>query len=233
MLNIPFIQRLQHITTAVLLCIGASAVIAASPNDSPHSPHLLYGEDASYIVTRGGAPAGTHRLAFRSDGDRLEVVAQTRATMLLLGLFDVPFIYDSRAVWENNALVTLSASFAKGGEPISSKVYQEDGEYRTGKGESAKAPLFPTNHWNAAVLNQTVIFNTLNGNLGTVSITKDGEESLNIGGEKTPTTRYRVAGDLDILLWYDDNGKWLQLRFSVLGSDYTFTYQPDNEPSAS
>lgn len=192
------------------------------------APALPYTKDVTFIVHNGDTTAGIHRLTFHNTGKQLEVITQTRATLNLLGLFKVPFIYDSRALWEGNTLITLSSSFSRGGKPRIFRVYKDGALYRTNQEETA-AMLMPTNHWNIAVLQQTVLFNTLNGNLNSVRIVPEGEEMLTINGQQTKALRYRIEGDLDIVLWYDTNDKWLQLQFAVLGSDYIFTYSPNAE----
>lgn len=204
---------------ALLLFSAAHAEVLA--------PHELYASNNNYIVTRGETPVGIHRLTFGGDDKQLEVVTQTRATLRLLGLFDVPFIYDSRALWQSNSLLTLSSSFARGGAPRLSRAHKDGNIYRTNNQEIAPPPLFPTNHWNINAMHQTLLFNTLSGDLIHVTIVPDKKETLTIGEQRIMTQRYQVSGDLDIVLWYDKNGKWLQLQFSVLGSDYKLTYQPD------
>lgn len=211
------------------LC-AATAIANTTPSaqPAPPAPHTLYGESATYLVTRGGAPAGTHRLFFSGGGEGapLTVTAETRATLSILGIFDVPFIYDSRAVWQSGALLTLSAAFS--GEDAKNFWVRRNGDrYETQSGESTDAALLPTNHWNSEVLQRRTLYNTLNGNIIQVDIERRGADTLLIGGRQTAATRYDMSGDLDISLWYDDSGKWLRLQFKVLGNDYQFTYQPD------
>ena len=188
--------------------------------------HPLYGDKASYTVFRGDIPVGTHELLFSSENDTLAVKASTRATMRFFGLFDIPFVYDSSALWQENTLLSLSSSFYRGGAQQAYEVNKADKVYSNQNNASQPAPIFPTNHWNIAALQQTVWFNTLNGKFINVIIQPAGEEVLQIGDSSITTTRYDVSGDLVISLWYDKSGKWLQLQFSVLGSDYIFTYTP-------
>lgn len=191
-------------------------------------PRVLYGERAEFVVLRGDKPVGTHRLFFNGTAARVTVVAQTRATLSVLGLFEVPFIYDSLAVWASGTLLTLSASFGQGEEAESFWVGREGEGYRTSAGAWATAPLLPTNHWNVAAVRQTVLFNTLTGKLARVTVTPAAAEDEE-GEEGGGGGRYEVRGDLDISLAYDAQGRWVRLGFSVLGGEYVFAAVPEAE----
>lgn len=208
---------------AATLCI--SAIHAAAAADLADLLPL-YGDQVEYHVTRNGEPAGSHRLNFSGTPAQLTVIAQTRATMSIWGLFEVPFIYDSQAVWKNGTLVSLSSFFRQTGEGQHFWLRKDNGGYLSSQGEHPAAALFPTNHWNAAVLRQDTLFNTLNGNFARVTIRPLAEETLILGKQTVTARRYEVTGDLNISLWYDEDGKWLQLQFAVLGGQYRFTYQP-------
>ena len=188
----------------------------------------LYGERADYRVVRGDQPAGRHHLTFSGDGRRLTVVAQTRATLKILGVFDAPFIYDSRAVWSDGVLLTISSAYGKGEDSEHYSAGRVAEAYRVNDRLVSLAALFPTNHWNPAVLGEERLFNTLTGKLNTVSIDAAGREMIEIDGRRVEANRYEVRGDLQISLWYDDDGKWLQLRFGVLGTSYHFVYSGED-----
>ena len=219
MINIVVLPFAVVVWLLVLLPSAAGAETAALEG--------LYGDSATYVVSRGGEPVGIHRLHFAGSAARLTVMAQTRATMSFFGIFDLPFIYDSQAVWQGGMLLTLSSSFRQGDNGENHWVRFDGSNYQTQKGARASPPLFPTNHWNSAVVRQRVLYNTLNGELVNVRISPMGEEILHIDGKPRAAKRYDVSGDLSISLWYDERGGWLRLQFHVLGGDYQFTYQHD------
>ena len=78
-----------------------------------------------------------------------------------------------------------------------------------------KSPLFPTNHWNAGVLGQTRVLNTLTGKINNVSILSKGIETVSTENGPIKATRYVYSGDLDNEVWYDDLGRWVKMRFKA------------------
>ncbi|MEL0144514.1 MAG: DUF6134 family protein, partial [Alphaproteobacteria bacterium] len=49
-----------------------------------------------------------------------------------------------------------------------------------------------------------------------------GREDISAPGGLVPTKRYKMTGDLEIDLWYDDNGILAGLAFRARGSDVTY-----------
>lgn len=224
---LPLVALASALSGALAGALTSPVAMAAA-----QTPQKVYGDTATYIVKRDNTPAGTHRLTFTDEGDRLIVTSATRATMRFFKLFDIPFIYDSRAVWHGDVVLTLSASFGKGEQNKQFELAKNGNSYQLQNGSTYPAPLFPTNHWHADAIRQPVLFNTLNGKIAKVAIRAAGTEMLDIGGQAVSAQRYEVSGDLVVSLWYGMDGKWLQLAFSKFGSDYLFTYQPDNITAA-
>jgi hypothetical protein len=77
------------------------------------------------------------------------------------------------------------------------------------------APIFPTNHWNVDVVNHTLVLNTLTGLLNTVSITAQGSETIPTENGPINATRYSYSGDLKNEVWYDNEGRWVKMRFEA------------------
>ena len=97
-----------------------------------------------------------------------------------------------------------------------------------GKTQRSRAmPVYPTNHWNTAVLGQAAVLNTLTGEINSVTIHDEGEETLELAGSSLPATRYRYDGQLQLESWYDRTGRWLAMRF-VVDDGSTIRYQCSN-----
>jgi hypothetical protein len=78
-------------------------------------------------------------------------------------------------------------------------------------------PVYPTNHWNAGVLNQKQVLNTLTGELNQVEIIKKGHEVINATNGQIRAMRYAYTGDLQTEIWYDEKNRWVGMQF--IGSD--------------
>ena len=111
------------------------------------------------------------------------------------------------SVNDNGEIFSLSAM------RVSNKMFisREDSNYQS------DVPLFPTNHWNVSVLNQTVVLNTLTGDLNRVTIRDKGEETIPSENGPIIARHYAYTGDLETQIWYDDSGRWVGMEF--LGSD--------------
>ena len=81
------------------------------------------------------------------------------------------------------------------------------------KAEALKAPIFPTTHWNAAILGQRRILNTLTGRENAVEISRVGVETVTTENGEIRATRYAYTGDLTNEVWYDSAGRWVKMRF--------------------
>ena len=87
-------------------------------------------------------------------------------------------------------------------------------------------PLFPTNHWNANVVNERVVLNTLTGELNRVEIISRGVETLKSRHGEIKGQRYSYTGDLDTEVWYDQKGRWVGMEFKGKdGSIITYVCQ--------
>lgn len=211
-------------TTALFVFVVALVHSSATGNEQT-SPHQLYGEENIFEVLRDGENAGEHRLHFSGDESRLTVMAKTRATVSLYGVLDLPFEYDSHAVWENGELLEISASYLRGFARGTVFATREKDGYRVGD-TIVNAPLFPTNHWHSEVLSQTKVLNTLNGKTARIEITPDESQTqILAGGAMQTALRHRYDGELQLESWYDEQGRWLKMRFFVLGGQYEFICQ--------
>ena len=89
-----------------------------------------------------------------------------------------------------------------------------------------ESALYPTNHWNAGVLSQKHVLNTLTGDVASVEIRSEGRDKVEAEGKMIEATRYRYSGDIDTTVWYDDDGRWVKMRFVAKGGstiDYNCT----------
>ena len=75
------------------------------------------------------------------------------------------------------------------------------------------APILPTDHWNAAVLGNTRVLNTLTGIVNDVRINKLGRTEVATEVGQVSATHYAYTGDLQTEVWYDDAGSWVKMRF--------------------
>jgi hypothetical protein len=206
-------RRSFHVLFAVLLpacCLAAGE----RPADVPVSGLEL----RQFDIYREGRHIGTHTISHSHRGDLLVVEARTRISVRLLGFEFYRFEYDARESWDEHGLLQLVASVDDDGQKASLDGQRQGDRFVWSDGETTRShamPVYPTNHWNIGVLGQEAVLNTLTGEINSVTIHDEGEESLVLTDSSLPATRYRYDGQLQLESWYDRAGRWLAMRFTV------------------
>jgi len=184
---------------------------------APNDPLVLYGEELRFSVVRNGEAVGSHIVKFNRDGDEVVVHTDFEIAVDFLFLTAYRYRYDSRARWRGDQLLDLEAVTDDDGDvSVVMARRQQDFVEILGPGGpiSAPSPLFPTNHWHAAVIDQTQVLNTITGRVNRVTIVELGEATVETESGGIPATHYRYAGDLNTEVWYDPKGRWVKLRFA-------------------
>ncbi len=218
-------MKLPVIFKLWLLGLILSACLAMPLNSSEAHEHCapsfnplsLYNGPLVFDVLRNDSKVGQHRVSFeqKSDGDLL-VNVDFKLNVTFLGLIVYRYSYESTAQWCGDRLVSLLAQQDDDGDKTEVQARTENGITTIkgpGKNSNVEASLFPTNHWNAGVLSQSRVINTLNGDVSQVSIRTMGRDFVEAEGLSIPATGYRYTGDIDTSVWYDDDGRWVKMRF--------------------
>lgn len=200
---------------ALLAAAGGRPAAAGLPPATP-DPFSLYGETIEFDVLRNGEPVGRHLVRFARDGGDLVVSSRFRLEVKALFVTVYRYEYESEGRWRDGQLQALRARIDDDGARSSVEA-RRHGAQMTVRGEdgvvAADSPLFPTNHWNAAVLPQRRVLNTLTGRVNEVQIKPAGRERVETEWGPVSATRYVYHGELATEVWYDDAGRWVGMRF--------------------
>lgn len=196
-----------------VLDVGATGVV---PTPAVADPVALYGGSIEFDVFREGTKVGFHRTRFDADGAELSVTSTFELRIDVLFFTAYRYAYRSQARWRQGRLLTLTAEVSDDGK-TSSLAVRRDGRHlivRNGQAvDRVAAPMFPTNHWNAAVLAETKVLNTLTGRVNRVRIEPRGDEAVATERGDVKATRYAYTGELATEVWYDNAGRWVKMRF--------------------
>ena len=189
----------------------AHAVTAESINLAMAAPRI-----DEYDIFRNDQRVGTHTVKRMRSDDELVVVIRTRIRITLIGFELYRFHYEARVDWDESGLLSLSVQVDDDGKQAVMEGKRQDNKFQWKYGQSQASysmPVYPTNHWNAAVLEHDAVLNTLTGKINKVDITRDssGSSAQEIG--LSSATRYRYEGQLQLTSWYSDEGDWLAMRF--------------------
>ncbi|MEP0069281.1 DUF6134 family protein [Pyruvatibacter sp.] len=201
---------------AVFLGLSATASHAASADQV----RSLYGDRIEFGIYRDGSPVGKHEVRFEEQDGGLRV--QTEFDLAVSALFITLFRldYQSDAVWRDGQLVALEARTDQNGTVANVRAQADEGVLKiTGPNGLYEADLglFPTNHWNAGVVGSQQVLNTITGRVADVRLVPVGVEKVDTAHGVIDATRYRYEGAIQNEVWYDSNGRWVQMRF--LGQD--------------
>ncbi len=200
-----------------LLALAGDGAKSQEAWPATNDPLVLYGDELRFSVFRNGEAMGSHIVKFNRDGDDLVVHTDFEIAVDFLFLTAYRYRYDSRARWRGDHLLDLQAVTDDDGEvSVVTARRQQDYVEILGPGGSisAPSPLFPTNHWHAAVVDQTQVLNTITGRVNRVTIADLGAATVETERGGILATHYRYAGDLNTEVWYDSKGRWVKLRFA-------------------
>ena len=177
----------------------------------------LYRGDIVFDVVRDGRVVGRHDVTFGSDENGLlSVTSNMNLRIDFLGFFAYRFDYRSTSHWSDGKLLRLDADTNDDGTRRIVSAQYRDGSLQIIPAEGqpiVSEPLFPTDHWNAGVLGQTKVLNTISGKVAKISIEPKEYEAVVAEGRTVTARRYVYSGDIATTVWYDDSGRWLKMRF--------------------
>lgn len=208
-----------------LLAISALSVIGTVPAGAAAScpadgrltdPTALYGDSMVFSVLRNGRPVGEHRVGFERDGGDLLVNVRYTVAIDVLFVTAYRYTYTSQSRWRDGCLVSLEALVDDDGDR-SRVIARADGDGLAIDGPAgavrADAGIYPTDHWHPGVLGATSVLNTLTGRINDVRVVERGPATIVVNGRDRPARSYAYTGDLDTEVWYDEDGRWVRLRF--------------------
>lgn len=223
-------KRLIVSQIVLLLSLGGTALAddAAVPSASgvENAWKPKPGDEIRFNVLRKGNPFGSHTVAFESGPDNA-LIAKTKVGLKAgLGPITV-FRYDLSAseTWRAGALVAVSGQSNDDGKKNSMKAtlagnaLDVQGTVFTGE---APADIIPASHWNYAQTRTDQLLSTEDGEIYKVIVTPKGRETIEAGGQSIEANRYFLDSDLDVEIWYDDEGRWVKLAFEARGQEIEY-----------
>lgn len=178
-----------------------------------------------FQVLRGGEPSGRHavEVARAGDGFTVRVSIELKGQVLLF-----PFSYAHRCTetWSAGQLSAMRCTDQENGGRTNVITAAKRGEALSvaGPNFTGTAPLaaLPTSWWRADLMRQTRLLDTRTGKMMSVRVRRIGEEVVRVGGENVRTTRFRLTGSADTDVWYDAEGRWVKMTFSIAGQNFVY-----------
>jgi Domain of unknown function (DUF6134) len=207
-----------------LWLFALSAALSAPSHACTHPP----GQEVYKVDHETFGEIGRHVITFACQGDDLlvETKISGKVTMLSLPVYTLDGSY--REVWRGDRLISFESRVNDNGQQFEVSARAEGDKMvidrRRGVIE-APATIVSDHPWNFAVLDRPLLFDARRGKLRHVQVEPAGEETLLIGGREVPARKYRMTGDLERMLWYGEDGSWLQSQLEYGGSKVLVTRQ--------
>jgi hypothetical protein len=202
---------------ALAAAVLAVAAMTGAPGQACERPP---GQDVYRVKHETFGEIGRHVVTYSCQGDDLlvETKISGEATMLSVPIYTLDGSY--REVWRGDRLLSFDSRVDDNGEKFEVSARAEGDKMlidrRRGTIE-APATIVSDHPWNYAVLDRTLLFDARRGKLRHVQIEPAGEEMLTIGGREVPARKYNMTGDLKRVLWYGEDGTWLQSQLNYGG----------------
>jgi hypothetical protein len=159
---------------------------------------------------------GTHRFDLLDQGGERQLTSQARMNVKIL--FVTAYTYDHHDVehWSGNCVSKLSSRTDDNGKKHHVEVQrrEQDTTVQTQQGTQRLGDCVMTfAYWNPAMLQQTRLLNSQDGEYIDVKITDAGADSIAVRGVKTAARRFELRSKkLSIDLWYSPQDEWLALE---------------------
>jgi len=182
----------------------------------------------AFRMIRHGSAIGTHTLDFTVSGDTVVVRIAADALVSLGPIPLVRYMHRNTEVWRNGRLASLDAQTNRNGAELHMSAHRTSAGLQVeGSGTLpyiAPDDALPTTYWNFRMLLGPMI-GVQDGMLVHPRVTEKPVEPIRLAsGAETAARCYSLTGDLDLDLWYDAEGSWMSMRFTV-GDGSVITYE--------
>jgi len=216
--DIPAKGGFRHLCAGILLSTLFFCSISASSFASGAEADFAakFGPIIEFEVLRDGTPVGRHQVRFENQQDGVTVTSEMALTVRLFSIPVYNFKYTAVEYWRQGQLHNLRVDVDDDGDKHRIEAERNQDKLSVVGPDGTRefsGGVFPTSHWNPAVLQQNTVLNTITGQMNNVEITKTSYENIEVSGVTRRAARYHYSGDLAVTAWYDAAGRWIKLSF--------------------
>jgi hypothetical protein len=203
-----------QITAALALWSTAGIAAAESPPPAV-DPFRLYGNEIAFDVERDGDVVGRYTINFTrtEQGVLAEAKADVDVSLLFVPVYSLS--YHAREFWSGGELQSIEAFTNEDGDLIHVQATRDSAglQVQTTDGAYVTPAVLPISHWNAALLEGGPLLNGMTGEVAEVEVFDQGLDTVSTRKGSLRARHYLYSGDLNGEIWYDEDGRWVKLRF--------------------
>jgi len=178
-----------------------------------------------FDVYREGSLFGQHQLVITENGREtvIDVAIDFTVDVAFINFFE--YKHRNREVWRDGRLYSMTSTTDDNGTPYEVRARRVGSRVKVeGSGGSywADGGIVPTTYWNPLITRQSTVLDTQRGVLRPVEVVKLGRERIEAMGRRIVATRYRIKGELQLDVWYDDAGEFVKMSFTARGSEIEY-----------
>ncbi|MDJ0942273.1 MAG: DUF6134 family protein [Kiloniellales bacterium] len=224
-------QKLQIPRRDLLAMLAAGAALAPS---SGLGAALASDDRIAFDVLREDSSIGRHVISFRREGGDLLVDVDIALQVDFAFLTLYRYSNRTRERWRDGRLISLNSQTDDDGTPHWVRAEATADGLRVDNSEgtfTAPADTIPTSYWNPRTVEQRQLLDSQHGRLLSIEVRPQGEDDLLLPLGLKSARQYRMAGDLELDLWYGPRGEWLKMAFEAKGAEIEYTPVETANPS--
>jgi hypothetical protein len=123
--------------------------------------------------------------------------------------------YHARELWSGGELQSIEAFTNDDGDLVHVQATRDSEglQVQTNNGAYETPAVLPISHWNAALLDGGPLLNGMTGEVAEVQVSDQGLDTVSTRKGSLRARHYLYSGDLSGEIWYDEDGRWVKLRF--------------------
>lgn len=218
-------RRARAVAAGALAAVSVLAAPTLAQEDAgaadDQTTALPTPQTVSFDVFRREGFLGVHSITFDQDGDTFTAVSDIELKVRVGPITFFYYKHDSTETWVDGAFSTLTAETRKDRKDLFVDAAVDASGVLVNATEQqghVDGAVLPTTWWNEDALQRDALLNAEVGTVLPLEITAIEETTYEVQGVTVPATRYRVAGTLDLDLFYDDAGRWIGCEFIARGA---------------
>lgn len=191
--------------------LGPLAAPAAARNPAPPG-------DVTFTVWRGASQIGTHRIAFKAEGEDLVVTVAIDLAVRVAGIAVYRYTHRNREVWRGGRLVSIETATDDDGTRFTlSARAGADGLAVTAGGRTVAAPadILPSSYWHPETPAARRLLNTQTGAVEPIAVAPAVSETVETATGRVAARRFAMTGGIAGDFWYDQRGRLAKIAFTA------------------
>lgn len=169
---------------------------------------------------------GRHRMTVSANGPQLVVEHENRVEIRILFASVYERVARSREVWQDDRLVRFEGTTTEGGSTVPVRAWAQ-GDQLLIEGPRgrhwAPARTVPAQPSVERVLGVRWFMKVATGQVVEGKLEPGVADTVAVGAEQVPATRYRMTGGVEQEVWFDEDGVWLKWQLERGGGTVTLT----------